>query len=148
VITRTEQTPDGAPPGVILALQRAAHGTLRLLAERLTDEGLTSSEINALANLADGQVRSVGQLAVAAGTRPTTLTSVLDRLAGRGYLTRELDPADRRSFLLHLTGDGRRAALAARDAMTTIEAEALVGLVADDIAAFHRVVEALSPIRR
>ena len=32
--------------------------------------------------------------------------------------------------------------------MTTIEAEALVGLVADDIAAFHRVVEALSPIRR
>ena len=133
---------------MILALQRAAHGTLRLLAERLTDEGLTSSEINALANLADGQVRSVGQLAVAAGTRPTTLTSVLDRLAGRGYLTRELDPADRRSFLLHLTGDGRRAALAARDAMTTIEAEALVGLVADDIAAFHRVVEALSPIRR
>jgi MarR family transcriptional regulator, organic hydroperoxide resistance regulator len=136
---------DDQPPGVILALQRAAHGTLRLLAERLANEDLTSSEINALANLADGHVRTVGQLASAAGTRPTTLTSVLDRLARRGYVTRELDPADRRSFLLHLTADGHPVARSARDAMTAIEQEALSDLNADDIAGFHRVVQALSP---
>ena len=49
-----------------------------------------------LANLADGRNRSVGEIASDTATKPTTLTSVLDRLERRGYLTRDLDPADRR----------------------------------------------------
>lgn len=133
---------------MILALQRATHGTLRLLAARLAEEDLTGSEINALANLADGRVRSVGELAAQAGTRPTTLTSVLDRLARRGYLTRELDPDDRRSFLLRLTDDGRQVAGSARAAMATIEREALGSLPAVDLAGFLNVVRALTEVAR
>ena len=135
-------------PGVILALQRATHGTLRLLAARLAEEDLTGSEINALANLADGRVRTVGELAAAAGTRPTTLTSILDRLVRRGYLIRELDPHDRRSFLLHLTDSGRRAAQAAIAAIAAIEQEALAALPAADIAGFSRVAHALTEASR
>ncbi len=133
-------------PGVILALQRVTHATLRLLAARLAEENLTASEINALANLADGQVRSVGEVAALTGTKPTTLTSVLDRLSGRGYLTRELDPTDRRSFLLRLTPEGNRAAQTARAAIEAIEAAITGSLTAADVAGFMRVVRALEEV--
>ena len=72
--------------GAILALQRATHATLHALARELAGRGLNSSETNVLAVLADGRPRAVGELAVATATRPTTLTSVLDRLAGRGLV--------------------------------------------------------------
>ena len=39
----------------LLALQRATHATLQVLAVELAGLGLTGSEINALANLADGR---------------------------------------------------------------------------------------------
>ena len=133
-------------PSVILALQRATHATLRLLAARLADENLTASEINALANLADRQVRSVGEVAALTGTKPTTLTSVLDRLSGRGYLTRELDPADRRSFLLHLSPEGNRAARTARAAIEAIEEAAIGSLTAADVTGFMNVVRALEEV--
>jgi MarR family transcriptional regulator, organic hydroperoxide resistance regulator len=134
--------------GLVLSLQRATHATLSLLAARLAEENLGPSEINALANMADGRVRTVGELGVSAGTKPTTLTSVLDRMSRRGYLTRELDPADRRSFLLRLTQDGRRVADAARAAMAAIEAEAIASLTAADVAGFTRVVRALEDAAR
>ena len=134
--------------GLILALQQTTHATLRLLAVRLAEENLSPSEINALANLADGRVRSVGELAAAAGVRPTTLTSLLDRLAKRGYLTRELDPADRRSFLLHLTPLGASAAASAQAAMTAIEQEAASSLTEADLAGFANVLRALREVSR
>ncbi|HET7015818.1 MAG TPA: MarR family transcriptional regulator [Streptosporangiaceae bacterium] len=134
--------------GLILALQRTTHATLRLLAVRLAEENLSPSEINALANLADGRVRSVGELAAAAGVRPTTLTSLLDRLAKRGYLTRELDPADRRSFQLHLTPAGAPAAASALAAMTEIEREAASSLTEADLAGFTNVLRALQEVSR
>jgi MarR family transcriptional regulator, organic hydroperoxide resistance regulator len=134
--------------GLILALQRTTHATLRLLAVRLADENLSPSEINALANLADGRVRSVGELAAAAGVRPTTLTSLLDRLAKRGYLTRELDPSDRRSFQLHLTASGASAARAALGAMAAIEQDAAHSLTAADLAGFRRVLDAILEVSR
>ncbi len=132
--------------GLILALQRATHATLRLLAARLAEENLTASEINALANMADGQFRSVGELASCTGTKPTTLTSVLDRLTRRGLLTRETDLADRRSFLLHLTPEGQRAAQAAHAAIEAIGAAAISPLTAAEVAGFMRVIRALEEV--
>src|SRR5438093_11075596 len=91
----------------LLALQRATHATLQVLAAQLTDLDLTASEINALANLADGRSRTVSELGAAAGTRPTTLTSVLDRLERRGHISRGPAPGDRRAALSELTPSGR-----------------------------------------
>ena len=49
----------------LLALHRAAHATVHVLAAELAALDLTASEINALANLADGRGRSVSELAAA-----------------------------------------------------------------------------------
>ena len=128
----------------ILALQRATHQTLTALGTALADLRLTPSETNALANLADGQPRSVRELSADTGTRATTLTGVLDRLERRGYLTRELDPADRRSFRLRLTPDGFAVGRRVAGAVAELERTALARLSDRQIAGFHAVVAALS----
>lgn len=130
----------------LLALQRATHATWHVLAAGLADLRLTASEINALANLADGRGRSVSELARAAGTRPTTLTSVLDRLERRGHITRGPLPGDRRGVLVELTRSGREAAAAIRHAIADIEQRALGPLPVEVTAALRTALQAFSEV--
>jgi MarR family transcriptional regulator, organic hydroperoxide resistance regulator len=129
--------------GVVLALHRTTHYTLHALSTALAELNLTAAEINALANLADRGALNVRELAAETGTRATTLTGVLDRLESRGFLTRELDAADRRSFRLPLTEAGRAVAARVRAAVADLEAGALARLSATQIAGFHAVIAAL-----
>ncbi len=131
---------------MILELQRTTHAVLHALALRLASLGLNASEINVLANLADGIPRSIGELASDTATKPTTLTSVLDRLVRKGHVTRELDPADRRSFRVSLTADGRRAAEACRAAVHDLERAALATISDGELAGFRAVATALTQL--
>jgi MarR family transcriptional regulator, organic hydroperoxide resistance regulator len=131
-------------PSALLALQRATHATLHLLASELVDLDLTPSEINALANLADGTGRTVSQLGAAVGAKPTTLTSVLDRLERRGHITRGTRAGDRRSVLIELTETGRLAADTIGQTLTELEQRALGDLSPAEVAGFHRVLRALT----
>ena len=128
---------------MVLALQRATHRTLHALSAALADLNLSAAEINALANLGDGGTLSVRQLSERTGTRASTLTGLLDRLESRGYLARELDPADRRSFRLPLTELGRGVAAQALAAIAELEREALSRVDATQLAGYHAVVTAL-----
>jgi DNA-binding MarR family transcriptional regulator len=130
----------------LLALQRATHATLQVLAAELVDLDLTASEINALANLADGHGRTVSELGAAVGTRPTTLTSVLDRLERRGHITRGTRPGDRRAVLIELTSSGRLTATTIRQAVTDLEHRALGNLPADAIAGLRAALQALTEV--
>ena len=130
----------------LLALQRATHATLQLLTAELVDLDLTASEINALANLADGRGRTVSELGAAVGTRPTTLTSVLDRLERRGHITRGTRPGDRRAVLIELTPSGRLVADTIRQAVTDLEQRALGGVSAAAITVLRDALQALTEV--
>ena len=152
--------------GAVLGLHRATHATLHALGADLAGLGLSSSEINAMAVLADGRARSVGELAVETATgghrrlpgprtcprplatRPTTLTSVLDRLDRRGLVVRELDPGDRRSFTVRLTEAGREAAAEVDAAVRRLEREHLTGVSETELAGFRAVLLALTKAAR
>jgi len=136
------------PGSPVLALHRATHATLRALTARLADLDLPAADINVLANLADGRVRTVGALASATATRPSTLTSLLDRLAKRGHIVREVDPADRRSFMISLTPAGRAAARRAAEAVADLERQALASVTPDQLAGFHALIDALAEASR
>ncbi|MDQ2811252.1 MAG: MarR family transcriptional regulator [Actinomycetota bacterium] len=127
----------------MLALQKTTHHTLHALGAALADLNLSAAEINTLANLGGGGTVNVRQLTEQTGTRASTLTGVLDRLEGRGYLTRELDPADRRSFRLPLTETGQAAAERVLSAVADLERVALARLSAPQIAGYHAVITAL-----
>lgn len=130
----------------MLGLHRATHATLQALSARLAGLDLPASEINVLASLAGHRPLTVGALATATATRPTTLTSVLDRLARRGYVMREVDPADRRSFLISLTAAGQQAAATVSAAVSELEQAALVSISPAQRAGFFAVVNALSEV--
>ena len=127
----------------MLALQRATHRTLHALSAELADLNLSGAEINALANLGEGGTLNVRQLSERTGTRASTLTGLLDRLENRGYLSRELDPADRRSFRLPLTDAGRAVATRVLTAIADLERDALSRLSVTQIAGYHAVIAAL-----
>jgi len=137
---------ENVPPvdSALLALQRATHATLQLIAAELVDLDLNASEINALANLADGQGRTVSQLGAAVGSKPTTLTSVLDRLERRGHISRTTRAGDRRSVLIELTDSGRETASVITRTLADIEHRALGGLAPEAVAGFHAVLSALT----
>ena len=130
----------------LLALQRATHATLQVLAAELVDLDLTASEINALANLADGRARTVSELGAAVGARPTTLTSVLDRLERRRHITRGTRPGDRRAVLIELTPSGRLTAGTIRQAIANLERRALGDLPADALTTLRAALEALTQV--
>jgi DNA-binding MarR family transcriptional regulator len=131
-------------PSALLALQRATHATLHLLTTELAGLGLTASEINALANLADGRPRTVSELGAAAGSRPTTLTSVLDRLERRGHIIRGPRPGDRRAVVIELTPSGHRTAATIRHTISDLEQRALGDLPPEAITGLHAALQALT----
>jgi MarR family transcriptional regulator, organic hydroperoxide resistance regulator len=131
---------------VLLELQRATHATLHILTSRLSDVDLTASEINALGNLADGVGRTVSELGTAIGTRPATLTGILDRLERRGLITRGPRPGDRRAVHIELTAEGERTAALVRRTLRDVEKRALIGLPADAIAGARAVLRALAEV--
>lgn len=118
--------------------------TLHRLASELAGAHLTSSEISALANLVETHTGTVSDLAAAMGIRPTTLTSVLDRLEQRGYLQRRPHPHDRRSTLLELTAPGRDCAHTIREAMDKLEQRALEHVSPAALDHFQQVLGALT----
>jgi DNA-binding MarR family transcriptional regulator len=133
---------------VILALHRATHATLHALTTALADLDLPAADINVLANLADGVPRTVGALATATATKPSTLTSLLDRLTRRSYVERQADLADRRSFVVVLTPDGLAAAQRAAAAIADLERQAMATMTPAQRAGFHAVIDALTVASR
>ena len=53
---------------------------------------------------------TAGELAVAVGLSPGAVTTALDRLEERGFVTRTRDPGDRRRVTLELTAEAKRRA--------------------------------------
>jgi DNA-binding MarR family transcriptional regulator len=133
---------------VLLDLQRATHATLQLLTAELVDLDLTASEINALGNLADGVERTVSELGAAVGSRPTTLTGVLDRLERRNLITRGARAGDRRAVLIRLTPDGERTATLIVRALRDLEQRALADLSSDAVVGARAVLRALTEAGR
>lgn len=130
----------------ILALQRATHVTLHALAADLADLDLTASEINALANLADGRARTVSELGADIGSRPTTVTSVLDRLERRGLIRRGARPGDRRVVVVELTPSGQTVAGRVRRAVEDLERRALAGLPPATVDGLRTALRALTEV--
>jgi MarR family transcriptional regulator, organic hydroperoxide resistance regulator len=145
---KSDSAPSSDEWSPLLALQRATHATLQVLAAELVDLDLTPSEINALANLADCRERTVSELGTAVGARPTTLTGVLDRLERRGYITRGARPGDRRAVLIELTLPGRIVTATITQTIAGLERRALGDLPPQSMAVLRAALQALTEVSR
>lgn len=98
--------------GRAVELAAALHRTSGLLTRALGEAvpATTPAEALVLAVLHDRGATAVGELVELLGLRPSTCTSILDRMTERKLIVRQVRPDDRRSFLVLLTEAGRRDA--------------------------------------
>jgi DNA-binding MarR family transcriptional regulator len=68
--------------------------------------GLSPSEVHGMESLSPGERISGHALSERMGLSPSRGSRVIDHLIGKGLLTREEDPSDRRAVVLHMTEKG------------------------------------------
>jgi DNA-binding MarR family transcriptional regulator len=131
--------------GVIPRTQRATHLIGRHLESVLGDLGVGQGEAHVLSALADGPA-SIAALVNAVGVKRSTLTNILDRLELRGLARREINPADRRSFVVHPTRGGRRAARKVAAAFAAVDGKLARATTPAERETFEAVLEKLEEV--
>ena len=91
-------------------IHRATHRIGLYLADLRDDDGLSQGEAHILALLATSGPATIADLHRGLAHKRSTLTSILDRLAERGFITREVGESDRRTFVITPTAKGKQVA--------------------------------------
>ncbi|RZS84342.1 MarR family winged helix-turn-helix transcriptional regulator [Pigmentiphaga kullae] len=121
-----------------LHVQRAARALAKRFDDALRPTGLTNGQFSLLMSLNRPEPPGMASVARLLAMDRTTLTAALKPLERDGLVRVEVDPADRRSRRLVLTGPGHAALARAlpiwRATHATIEAD-LGGRSADDLRA-------------
>lgn len=101
---------DASPMGVLGRLSRVTRIAERELKRLFSEFGLERGEFDVLATLrraGSPEGMSAGALARSSMVTSGAVTNRLDRLVAKGYVNRDLDPANRRSVVVALTPAGR-----------------------------------------
>src|SRR6185369_16859964 len=127
---------------LVPAIHRATHRIGLFLAD-LRDDSLSQGESHILALLATSGPSTIAELHRGLAHKRSTLTSILDRLAARGFVTRAVGSADRRTFVVTPTAMGRRVATRVHRHLTDLERAAATRVSSDDIRGFMKVLDAV-----
>ena len=130
------------PLRLVPPIHRATHRIGLYLAD-LRDDGLSQGEAHILALLATSGPATIADLHRGLAHKRSTLTSILDRLTGRGFITREVGANDRRTFLITPTARGRRAAARVHQHLTELEQAVGRRMTSADVRGFKTVLAAV-----
>lgn len=144
-------THDDSAPGIPLpALIRHARGAFSLAIRNELREGdfedLPANGAYVLGGMASQHV-AASQLLGELGVSKQAASQLVDTLVVRGYLTRQVDPSDRRRMTLELTERGRAAALAVRGGVEAVDAALIERLTPEDVHGLRRGLVALISIK-
>ena len=127
---------DASSMGILGRLSRVRNATSARMITNFTRHGLNNGEFDLLATLRRSgapYALTPGQLVETSMVTSGAITNRLDRLEGRGLISREVDPKNRRSVIVTLTPDGKR----------TIDAA-----VTDHVAVQHALLDPLNAKER
>ncbi len=118
-----------------------------LYLERATTElGVSPPEGHLLSYLRSYAPCPVSELERVFGYKPSTLTSMLDRLVERHLVTRNINPNDRRSFNMELTPEGRKLAGKLRKTLEAFEQSVKDQINEKQMAGFRAVMKAIADV--
>jgi DNA-binding MarR family transcriptional regulator len=127
---------------LVPAIHRATHRIGLFLAD-LRDDSLSQGESHILALLATSGPATIAELHRGLAHKRSTLTSILDRLSDRGYVTREVGITDRRTFVITPTAKGLQIAKRVHRHLSDLEEAVGRRVTADDVKAFIKVATAM-----
>lgn len=125
-------------------LGQANHALYKEFDGQVRAAGLTSIEWRVLATLHDGEPLTVSQLAQDVLSKQPTVTKLVQRMVGQGWLALQGDPADQRRTLVSATAAGRRLVRPLVDRARAHEARLLRSLGANEKAALRELLAKLT----
>lgn len=114
-------------------IRRAQQIAVSIFLEETRDFGVTPIQFGVLQTLSDAPGLDQVTIASRVGIDPATFASLIDRLEGKGYITREPCAEDRRKKRLSITDAGREVVGAMRESV---------------LATQKRILEPLTPAER
>src|SRR5271170_1959625 len=131
----------------VTEMHRAIHA-LGLFLEARSDGAVSQPEALVIVHLGLSSPSSINALHHAFLHRRSTLTSVLDRLEGKGFVRRRLSKSDRRSIDVSLTTKGKRLAETIAGALAELagRVESSTAIRRDDVARLRTVAEEASSL--
>lgn len=136
-----------APDAVIdVTRLRVALARLTRRLRRHEVAGLTPTQLAALATVEHQGPMRLGDLAVAEGIAPSTLTRLVTALEDSGYVRRCADPSDARASTLAITPHGRKMLEQIRNDITLVLAQGLRELTPDQRSALAAALPVLEQL--
>jgi DNA-binding MarR family transcriptional regulator len=129
-------------------LHKASRQITMYLEDQTRELGVSPVEGHVLTYLRKYAPAPVGELVRVFGLKQSTFTSLLDRLERAGLVRRELNPADRRSLLIHLTDRGRELTTRLNRLLEKLEDDIRARLRRAEVKGFHAVMAAVEDVTR
>ena len=129
-------------------LHKASRQITMYLEDQTRELGVSPLEGHVLTYLRKYAPAAVGELVRVFGLKQSTLTSLLDRLEHAGLVRRELNPADRRALLIHLTGRGRELTTRLNRLLERLEEDLRGRLRRAEVKGFHAAMAAVDDLTR
>jgi len=139
---RPTNTVTPMPLRLVPPIHRATH-RIGLSLASLRGFGLSQGEAHILAHLATTAPATITDLHRGLAHKRSTLTSILDRLADRGLITRHVGATDRRTFVIDTTAKGRRVARRVHRHLADLEAAVGRRVTSADVRACLKVLSAV-----
>lgn len=131
------------------AFRHAIHRLSRRLRKR-AEFGLTPSQVSVLMTIDRHRQLRLGELGRLEQIGKSSVTRVVATLEGAGYIDRQVDPEDRRSFLVQITPHGHQvldAALARQDDYLRRQLDGLDAADREHLSATIPVIERLLDLK-
>jgi DNA-binding MarR family transcriptional regulator len=128
---------------IVSPLHKAYRHIVTTMERRIEKLDLTAEEGHLLAYLALYQPKTVGELIRVFGFRNSTLTGILNRMEQRKLIKRQINSADRRSYLIKVTSKGLKVGLAARKEALLFDKQVLGHVSANDLKGFNNILKAV-----
>lgn len=110
--------------------------------------GVSPAEGHLLTYLRSYTPAPIGELVRVFGLKQSTLTSMLDRLEEAGFVRREINRDDRRSFLIRISDAGRELADRLNKILEILEEEIRERVSSRDLKGFQAVMSAVEEVTR
>ena len=134
------------PKQILSPLHKANRQAELHLTPQLDRLRLTAVEAHILSFLASYAPRPTGELARVFNLKPSTVTSMLDRLEHDGYVVRSASATDKRVSFVQLAPRGTSAAAAVDELAFAFERAVLTKVSPRDLEGFRAVIDAVDSV--
>ena len=136
------------PLDFLSPLHKASRQISVYLETHTRELGVSPVEGHLLTYLRSYTPAPIGELVRVFGIKQSTLTSMLDRLEEAGFIRREINREDRRSFLIRISEEGLELAERLNRFLETLEEEIRQRVSPRDVKGFHAVMGAVEELTR